>query len=301
MLPNFRNCALVLALLPGALSAHHDIGTTILALDQKIAAGATADLHYLRALEYRALRKRKEAQADLRKALALQPRHRGSITALIPLLQGPEAMTLAQTYLASATDPKHRLEAHYLIAQVADRSDNEATALVVCEKIQTLHPEHPSEIDLLHARLLLTNGKPARAAAVLKSAHQKHKSIVLRNAWIDAALSAKQISQVLPIIEEELTSTRFRASWLIRRARANLATNTPGKVRSDLHSALQELNTRILPDRPDLTLIADRGLALALLGSKDLAQRDLTTLKNSTLSKSSYTILEAELQNMDHE
>ena len=210
-------------------------------------------------------------------------------------------MTLAQTYLGSATDPKHRLEAHYLIAQVADRSDNEATALVVCEKIQTLHPEHPSEIDLLHARLLLTNGKPARAAAVLKSAHQKHKSIVLRNAWIDAALSAKQISQVLPIIEEELTSTRFRASWLIRRARAKLTTNTPDKARSDLHSALQELNTRILPDRPDLTLIADRGLALALLGSNDLAQRDLTTLKNSTLSKSSYTILEAELQNMDHE
>lgn len=296
-----RLIALVLSLLPSALPAHQDISTTILALDEKIAAGATADLHYQRALEYRALRKREEAQADLRKALALQPHHRGAITALIPLLQGPEAMTLAQAYLDSTTDPQQRLEARCLIAQVADRSGHEATALAVCEKIQTLHPEHPSEIDLLHARLLLSSGEPARAAAVLKSAHQKHKSIVLRNAWIDAALSARQISQVLPIIEEELTSTRFRASWLIRRARANLAANTPDKARSDLHSALQELNTRILPDRPDLTLIADRGLALALLGRKDLAQRDLATLKNSTLSKSSYTILEAELRNTGHE
>lgn len=290
-----RLIALILALLTVGLSAHHDVNAVILALDKKIEASPTADLHYMRALEYRALRKPKQAETDLRAALVIDQGHRGATTALIRLLRTPEAMTLANSYLARSTDPRHQLEALYLIAQVADRNNDPKVALATCTKIQELHPEHPSEIDLLHARLLLSADRPAEAAAVLKTAHQKHKSIVLRNAWIDAELSAGQTNEVFPLIEEELTSSRYRASWFIRRARALLAGNQPDKARADLHSALLELNSRIQPDRPDLTLISDRGLALALLGSRDLAKRDLDKLKKSTLSKSAYTILETEL------
>ena len=292
-----RLLAIVLALLTAPTFAHHDVNAAIKALDQKIAQGATAELHYQRAIEHRALRNSKATEADLRAALALQPNHRGSLTALIQHLQNtPEAMSLAQEYLGNSQDPKHQLEARFLIAQVASWSDDHKTALLTCDEIQKLHPDHTTEVDLLHARLLIQSGDPAKAAAILKSASQKHQSIVLRNAWIDASLSAGQTSDTLPIIEKELSESRFRASWLIRRARANLSLKAPDKARPDLHAALTELNTRIQPDRPDLTLIADRGLALSLLGSNDLALRDLATLKKSTLSKSAYAILEAELK-----
>jgi Flp pilus assembly protein TadD len=74
----------------------------------------------------------------------------------------------------------------------------------------------------------------------------------------------------------------------------------PQEARADLNAALLELNSRIQPDRPDLTLIADRGLALALLGSKTLARRDLEQLKASTLSKSAYIILSSEIEAPGH-
>jgi len=292
-----RFFAIVLAVLPAPTFAHHDVNAAIKELAQKIAAGATAELHYERAIEYRALRNTKSAEGDLRAALALQPGHRESLTALIQLLRDtPETLELAKSYLANAQEPKHQLEARFLIAQVASWSDDDDTALLTCDEIQKLHPDHPTDLDLLHARLLLQSGNPAKAADVLNTARQKHQGIVLRNAWIDASLSASQTTEVLPLIEQELAESRFRASWLIRRARASLVTNDPDKARTDLHAALTELNTRIQPDRPDLTLIADRGLSLALLGSKDLALQDLTTLQKSTLSKSTYAILEAELK-----
>ena len=292
-----RLFAIVLALLTAATFAHHDVTAAIKELDQKIESGATADLYFQRAIEYRALRNSEAAEANLRAALALQPGHRESLTALIQLLRDtPEAMDLAKSYLADAKEPKHQLEARFLIAQVASWSDDDQTALLTCNEIQQLHPEHTTDLDLLHARLLLQSGNPAKAADILKAASQKHQGIVLRNAWIDASLSAGQSAEVLPIIEKELAESRFRSSWLIRRARARIIARQVDKARPDLHSALIELNTRIQPDRPDLTLIADRGLALVLLGSKDLALRDLATLKRSTLSKSAYAILEAELK-----
>jgi len=292
-----RLLAIALAILTAPTFAHHDVNALIKELDQKIEAGPTAELHYQRALEHRALRNTKFAEKDLRAALSLQPGHRESLTALIQLLRNtPEALSLAKSYLANAREPKHQLEARYLIAQVASWSDDDHTALRTCNEIQKLHPDHPTDVDLLHARLLLQSGDPAKAAEVLNTARQKHQGIVLRNSWIDASLSAGQISEVLPIIETELAESRFRASWLIRRARASLVANDADKARPDLHAALTELNTRIQPDRPDLTLIADRGLSLALLGSEDLALQDLATLRKSTLSKSAYAILEAELR-----
>ncbi|YCM42204.1 hypothetical protein V2O64_12910 [Verrucomicrobiaceae bacterium 227] len=292
-----RLFAITMALFPGLAFAHHDVSAAIKELDQQIAVQASADLHYQRALEFRALRNTKSAEADLRQALALQPGHRESLAALIQLLHDtPEALALAKSYLADAREPRHQLEARFLIAQVASWSDDDETALATCNEIQKLHPDHTTDLDLLHARLLLQTGNPAKAADILNAARQKHQGIVLRNAWIDASLSAEQTAEVLPIIEKELADSRFHASWLIRRARASLAEDKPAKALPDLHAALAELNTRIQPDRPDLTLIADRGLALVLLGSKDLALRDLATLHKSTLSKSAYAILEAELK-----
>ena len=49
-------------------------------------------------------------------------------------------------------------------------------------------------------------------------------------------------------------------------------------MHKDLNLALAELETRINPERPNLTLIFDRGLALAMKGDKELAKKDLSLL-----------------------
>jgi tetratricopeptide (TPR) repeat protein len=294
-----RNLILFLVL-PQILFAHHDVQTTILELSKKIQTRPTAELFYQRALEYRALRNALLTEEDLRAALKLDPNHRGALTALILVPENPQAMELAESFLAASADPQHQLEALYLIAQVAESSGDFQVALSSCAKIEESFSKFPSEISLLHSRLLLSEKKADKAAEVLKKAYEKHQSVVLRNAWIDASLSAGETTITLPLIEHEISSSRFRASWWIRRARASLILKRPQEARADLNAALLELNSRIQPDRPDLTLIADRGLALALLGSKTLARRDLEQLKASTLSKSAYIILSSEIEAPGH-
>ena len=45
--------------------------------------------------------------------------------------------------------------------------------------------------------------------------------------------------------------------------------------------AIVELGQRINPNHPDVTLLADRGLAYALLGDVPAADRDLTAAKKA--------------------
>ena len=142
----------------------------------------------------------------------------------------------------------------------------------------------------MHAYLLDEKGEHQKAAAVLKEAHKKTKSIVLRNAWLDSAISAGQEDEVLPILTREIETSRFSASHRIRRARLLLAQD-PEASEQDLTLALAELAPRIKPRSPDLTLIHDRGLALALLGKKQEAQRDLALLEATSISPMSYAQL----------
>jgi hypothetical protein len=152
-----------------------------------------------------------------------------------------------------------------------------------------------TKIDLLYAEILLDLERPADAAAALKGAWKRTNSIVLRNNWIDTALTAKQTKEVLPLIEKELRSSRLRSSWLIRRARALLVLGDKEAAHVDLRAALQEINPRLNPAQPDLTLIADRGLIHALLGNTALAKRDLATLRKSSIPSSCYRLLAGQL------
>ncbi len=286
----FFAAALIIA--PLTLRGHDDVATAVAALTLQIEQAPTADLYYKRALEYRALRKRTQAKADLQSALLLDPRNRFATIALIQLCEpGPQAHRLIQHYASFAQTPEEEFEATFLLARYYSQIHLAPISLFLCQGLQTLRLDHNPALDLLHAQVHLDLGQPAKAAGILKKAWHRTHSIVLRNNWIDTALTAGLTKEILPIIQSELTTSRFRSSWLIRRARAARIHQDEAQVNKDLLLALTELTPRIRPAQPDLTLIADRGLIYALLGEHDLAHAALRTLRSSVLPPSSYRIL----------
>ncbi len=291
-----RLLALLCLITSGAL-AHHDVEGTVKALSAKIAKAPTADLYHDRAVEYRALRKPEKAITDLREALKIKPSHRSATVALIPLLlesgKNDEALQRANAHLKTVSRGPAQLEAYFLAARVFEALGEYHHARVFSLAIDRIYPEHDASVDLFHARMLRKIGAHPEAADVLKDAWKRTGSVVLRNQWIDAALTVGKTSEALPIIEKELADSRFRSSWLIRRARAHRHLKQLEQANTDLQAALNELTPRINKDRPDLTLISDRGFANLLMGNLKKAQEDLVFLKKSSLPADAYHLLEA--------
>jgi|FLMP01.1.fsa_nt_emb tetratricopeptide (TPR) repeat protein len=276
---------LIFLLLCLPLGAHYDVNAAVAELTKKISKAPTAELYYKRAIEFRALRKKVHAVSDLRAALKLSP-HQPSMAALAEVLSSKEeheeALRLGHELRELSDTPANNA----LLARLSLDAGDYENALRYIQK----GPPLKDDTFLLHAYLLERGGKHEEAARILKAGHGKTKSIVLRNAWLDTAISAGQVDQVLSILNEEISSSRFTATHRIRRARL-LQKKDPQSVKLDLKIALAELSPRIKPVRPDLTLIYDRGVALALSGNMEMASRDLATLRSSSLPRLSYALL----------
>lgn len=283
-------------LFPMVACAHHNVEDTIKELSQKISKSPTPELYFKRAIEYRALRKSKECESDLRAALQMEPAHHSSKMALARLLMTKvkydEARTLAQELVKSASIQNRQIEARFLSAELAYARGDAAAALQLCEEIQKKFPTHDETIDLFHGYLLIKEGRPSEAAKLLRQSHRRTRGVVLRNSWIDAALLAREIEDAWPVIQKELAESRFKAAWLIRRARVAQLQGETGQMTKDLDLALAELQRRIKPERPDLTLVSDRGLAQAMKGNKELAKKDLSLLRKSGFPPRSFVFLE---------
>lgn len=270
----------VLLCLPAAVTAHHDVGSVIAGFTIRIESGEhSADLYYRRATKFRILQRPDAAEDDLRQALEIDPGFAAAHRELARLLddQGrtSEAMIAARRGIAEAPTDGSRASGLIIMARLQLQTGQADAAHSSCEEAFQLRPRANVDWYLLHAEILTTLGRQTESAGVLKNGHAATHSIVLRNAWIDALLDAGHAATALPIIEQELGSSRLKSSWLLRRARARLQAGERAAAEQDLHACLRELAQRIHPSRPDLTLIADRGLANALLGNHDLARADL--------------------------
>jgi hypothetical protein len=82
-----------------------------------------------------------------------------------------------------------------------------------------------------------------------------------------------------------LSESRWQSSWLIRRARARQKLGETAAAKKDLQAAIVEINTRLRPERPDVTLLVDRGLAHALLGNVRAAQADLAAARAASADR----------------
>ena len=294
-----RSIFLAGLLMPISVWGHHSVEDTIKELTQKISKSPTPELYFKRAIEYRAHRKSKECEHDLRVALRLAPDHYSSKMALARLLMTSkkydEARTFSDELLRSTSSLPRMIEVRFLSAELAQMRGNHNKALKICEDIQKEFPDHDETIDLFHAYLLIKDEKASEAAQLLQQAYHRTHGVVLRNSWIDASLLAGEIESVWPVIQKELADSRFKAAWLIRRARVAQLQGAREQMHKDLKLALAELETRINSERPDLTLISDRGLALAMKGDKELAKKDLSLLQKSGFPARSFLFLEQQL------
>ncbi len=273
--------ALALAAAGGrAARAHHDVEATIALLTERIEAGeADADLYYRRATEYRVLRKPQLAEADLRQALAQRwdytPAHRELARLLAGRGEAEAALASATRAVDNARGAGERAGAMVLMARLLSASGQKAAALEACDAAFAQLPAGDVDWHLLRTELLSELGRGGERPAALQAGFAATGSIVLRNAWVDALLDNGDTSGALPVIEEELASSRLKSSWLLRRGRAHLLEGDREAARGNLEACLEELAGRIHPARPDLTLLADRGLARALLGDTEAARADL--------------------------
>lgn len=237
------------------------------------------ELRSRRATAYRVLGMHAEAEADLRRVLLMDPRSGAETEALARVLweQGKQAQALRAVRGAVGLAPPGRPRGAVLVLMAEwhlERGDN-VMAMDACREAFEEDPKGMVDWYLLRGRIHARVGGAGAAVAGLKAGQKALGSVVLRDAWVDASLDAGMFSEVAPVIDAELARSRLKSSWLIRRGRLRLGTGADDAARRDLQAAIEELNRRIHPERPDAQLLVDRGWAWILLGNGEAARTDL--------------------------
>ena len=244
--------------------------------------GASAELLYRRACEYRVLGRLEKCAEDLHAALRSDPAHLPARLELgrqqLAQQQLDAALQTCQKAHASATGQAKRAQVHMLRGKVHLAAGQNKQALAECRTACQLMP---TEIDwqLQYSRLLWDLGRHTARLAALEEACRANPSVVLKIERIEAELDAGSSPETLAEIEHHLANTRWRSSWLIRRARARQQQDQGTAARADLRAAIAEITQRLSPSRPDPSLLVDRGFAHALLGNFHAARIDLSTAR----------------------
>ncbi len=265
---------------PLPLPAHEAPEEVVHELSSEITdTGETVPLLFERAMEYRALGKTRPAMADLREAIRLQS---GFIDAYLELARLQESLGQSEAALATvnhamqhAPHPGGRAAIYILRAEIHATRGEWQSALADCRLAFKYQPAPNLEWYLLRSRIQRRLGLSEDRARGLKAAYDAIPSQVLKIAWLEALIDAGHPAQALPQIEMELRSSRWKSSWLLRRAMARAKMGDEKKARRDASAALAEINQRLVPGEPELTLLADRSLAQALLGNTTAARLDL--------------------------
>jgi len=252
-------------------SPEHKIGDLSV---QMARSGKTAALLMERAIEHRTLGHLADAAADLEAAYALDPKLREARKelALVQLADGKTELALRTINKACANGSSPDFLMARAEIQVA--RNEYGAALKDCDAA-FCEPTDNVEWYLLRAQLQRRLGKFKECLTGLRDGFAKTGSAVLEEEIIDAMIDAGEHKAALKRIERELSESRWRSSWLIRRARVRLLASATTKAERDLGAAVVELNSRMTLATPDAGLIVDRGIAYALLGDKSRAREDL--------------------------
>jgi tetratricopeptide (TPR) repeat protein len=273
--------ALCIALLPWAhvTCAHDSPEHEIEALTAKMAAkGASAALLARRATEWQSLRKLDHAQADLEHAIKLGPDSVGLRTELARIQAAQRCFDAArktlERALTMADEGMERCSVYMQRAEIREANGEHALALEDCERAFGV-PSPPLDWYLTRARLTGRTGRWRECARGLKEGFEKSGSIVLEIEWIEALIDAGECREALGRIQPHVARARWKSGWLIRQGRAQIGMNRQSQAQSSLKSALRELEARLEAVKPEGQLLAERGLARALLGDRLVAAADL--------------------------
>ena len=232
--------------------------------------GKSAEALMERAIEYRALGELEAAAGDFEAVLSL-------VTNSIEALKGLSEIRSAQGRFRQALDTVNRAIAaggdlYFTRAEIHAAAGNHQLALADCERA---FAGRNGELEwyLTRAQIQTRLGRFEECIKGLKEGIEATGSAVLETELIDALIDAGKYREALRKIEPELAEARLRSAWLLRRARARIGVGKD--ARKDLTAALEELTARISPRNPDVTLVVERGMVLALLGQTDAARADL--------------------------
>lgn len=284
--PMVRYAILFLVLVCASISAPaHDSPEHVIELltARMASAGERPELLWRRATEHRALGNLSAAGRDLRRALRLQSDYLPALTDLgrVRTAQGRHRAALAAIDRAFrfVRDEPGRAPLHMLRAEIYSDVGNIEQASRECDL--ALCNGSGGELDwyLTRSQIQCRLGRYADAVAGLRQGYELTGSAVLEVEGIDAMIEAGQYVEALQKIEPILQESRLQSAWLIRRARVRLASGEITAAQADLAAAIRELNGRLGTPTPESSLMAERGLAHALLGDEVLARRDLAAAR----------------------
>ncbi len=269
--------ALGLTLLAAArLSAHEGPEQEIEELTGLLAKAETADLFLQRAIEYRVLGKHAEAAADLESAAKLDTgslllqRELGRV--YFALGKTNEAIDLLGHALKFKTEQPTELAAlRILRAEFLGARHENKKALEDCEAAIRIQLSNV-EWYLLRSDFQRRLGQSKERLAGLEQGLRETGAGVLEIERVEALIDDKQFDAALPLIEQELKTSRVKCSWLIRRARARLGRDEAAAARTDLEAALEEIHRRLRTTSNDPTLLTERAQAHELLGAHEDAR-----------------------------
>ena len=275
---HFRLAALLCCAAPFSAAAHAGPEAEIQELTERMQKdGESADLLTERAVEYRVLGKLAEATKDLERAAVLDPRSLAIQRELGRVLflggkAGDAIATVARGLTLKSEEPADFASLRMLRAEILRSQNDHKKALEDCDAALQLHKQNPEWYLMrsdLHRRLKMHK---ERLAGIEDGMRQTGAGI-LEIERVEALIDFGQFPAALSIISAELADSRIKSSWLIRRARVQIALGKKAEAERGLKDALSEISTRLNPKTPDVPLLLDKALAHELLGEKKDALR----------------------------
>jgi tetratricopeptide (TPR) repeat protein len=266
--------ALALAAAPPG-RAHPDTWHAIELISAQISTGDhRAPLFYARGTEYRTVEKWVEAEADLRECLRQDPgfflaqKDLASVLLAAGRTEDAAAAAREAVRLATGRPAASQASAWAEVARVERARGAWSAVLAATDEALRLVPRGEVDWYLLREEAFRGQGRLDAAIEDLARGDTRLRSTLLRSAWLDALLEAGRAAETLAPIEAALAETRHQAPWLIRRARARASQGDLAAAQADWTTALAELESRLVPEDPDPTLLVQKGLALAGLGRR---------------------------------
>ena len=120
-------------------------------------------------------------------------------------------------------------------------------------------------------------GQTEARVEALEAARHRNPSAVLYQTWLRALVDAGDLDQAEAEVEGKLATVRWKASWLLLRARIRAAQGQVAAQQVDARAAMEEIKVRwrSATGPGDPFLLVHAGLAFALLGEPDEAHRHL--------------------------
>ena len=269
--------------------AHESPSHSLEVLNEHIKEESSPELLFQRAMAYKNLGKMELAEADLKAATQANPenlswqleRCRLQLTRKRP----DTALRIANEALKLVKNNTQRGEVHMLRAQAYHFSGKAKPSLHACQLAFKETPKGKLEWYILRSENQYILKLHRQRMLGLKAGLKAYPRSILQNHFVDALIDAEQYQEALSLIEKELPTLRWNAHWQIKQARSLIALDRSDEAQKPLLDALEEVEQRINPARPDILLVADRANIQLLMGNKSAAMSSLTMLRKHRAPK----------------